>query len=133
MQQMCKLFTDPDSNQPNAFTEVLHFLSDEIISKTSDFETWHKATEGQGQRNDLDSDRVCEFSEKIEQLISSILLVVQKQSKHHVAMETESVDDNAKEDAEGKRIVVHFMFILLRKRRCWKSNFCVLLFSLDVN
>ncbi|XP_053396218.1 midasin-like isoform X2 [Mercenaria mercenaria] len=104
MQQLCKLFTDPDSSHPNAFTEVLHFLSEEINSKVSEFETWHKTIEGQGQVNDLASDAVSEFSETLEQLISSILLVVQKQSKHHVTMETENIGDSPTEETEDEEL-----------------------------
>jgi hypothetical protein len=103
IQQISKSFTDPDSHNPNAFTEVLHFLSDEISSKSSEFETWLKVIEGEGQMNDLDSDTVLDFSEKLEQLVASILLVVQKQSKHHVTIETENTSDNSPDEDKGNR------------------------------
>ncbi|KAH3728760.1 hypothetical protein DPMN_054902 [Dreissena polymorpha] len=101
--EIIKLFTDPGSESPNAFTEVLHLLVEEASVKLSEFNTWQ---ERMGSRNDdgePSKETLGWFSSRLEEIIASVLLVVQKQSKSTVSMETGS-DDVAKEENEGNSI-----------------------------
>ena len=86
MQHIAKLFCDPESEQPNAFNEVLFFLSAEVTEKSTDFRTWlekYLDIEIQIPSDICDSEAVMEFAEVSEQLMSAILIVVQKLNKHH--------------------------------------------------
>ena len=92
IEQISKQFSGPEpQSHPNAFTEVLYFLCDEISGKSCDFNTWFVSGESRAVKT-KNIEKVGEFSEQVEDLVSDILLVVQKLSKHHVTMETETGD-----------------------------------------
>lgn len=87
IQQLYELFTDPDCSQPNAFTQVLHFLCDAVSDKHSLYKAWLKEADVNVANTDgLD---VGQFAGHVEAVISSILMAVQKLTKQHAATETE--------------------------------------------
>lgn len=103
MQQLIKLFTDPDTDQPNAFTEVLHFLCDEVAAKSDNFREWQGHIGACSETvSSTSAENSSEFAVKVEGMISAILLGVQKLNKYHVAMETEN-QVPSKEDGEGSK------------------------------
>ena len=101
MQHLAKLFCDPESDQPNAFNDVLHFLSEEVSEKSGNFRSWIEEcldSTSQSTTESCDMDAIEKFGEETEELISAVLLVVQKLSKHHSTenedlKEREATDD----------------------------------------
>ena len=97
MQHLAKLFCDPESDQPNAFNDVLFFLSEDISEKSGNFRTWIEEcldSTSQSTTASCDMDAVEKFGEETEEMISAVLLVVQKLSKHH---SREKEDGNARD------------------------------------
>jgi len=87
--------TTQNNCQSNAFTQVLHFLSDEVSRKTSEYNAW--ASETKQSQGDVDSLDIGQFAGQVEELISSILLAVQKLKKQHMVTETQV------EEKEGRK------------------------------
>ena len=87
MCHIAKLFCDPGSDKPNAFNDVLLFLSDEVTQKSSDFKTWMETSlpsETELMSDSCDTEAVQDFSEEVEELMSAVLMVIQKLRKQHV-------------------------------------------------
>ena len=101
MQYIANLFCDPDcSDQPNAFNEVLFFLSSEVSQQWDTFVAWRKrceVEEGETQTDVVDIEAVKEFAEEAEQLVASVLMVVQRLRKHHVTETSDGEDKSAQE------------------------------------
>ena len=101
MQHIAKLFSDPDSlDQPNAFSEVLFFLSSEVSQKWETFMAWLErcaAEDRETETDVVDLEAVQEYSEESEQLIAAVLMVVQKLRKHHVKKASDVEEKPAEE------------------------------------
>ena len=101
MQHIAKLFCDPDcSDHPNAFNEVLFFLSSEVSLQWHTFVAWRERCEVEERETKtdvVDVEAVKEFAEEAEQLVASVLMVVQKLRKHHVTETSDGEDKSAQE------------------------------------
>lgn len=100
MQHIAKLFSDPNSDESNAFNEVLVFLSEEVRKKSHDFSSWMEnclKAEAELKGEDIDLEAVQEYSDEIEQLMAAILIVIQKLRKHHVK-DTDDSHENSPDD-----------------------------------
>ncbi|KAL4232858.1 AAA ATPase midasin [Mactra antiquata] len=94
MQQLAKLFNDPDSSHPNAFTDVIYFLCNEITDQSKKLNTWiDNVEENCTEKKDIDSNDLSQFADDVEQIVSSILLVIQKQTKLHTPTDTETMSE----------------------------------------
>ena len=99
MHHIAKLFCDPGSDKANAFNDVLFFLSDEVTQKSSDFKTWMETSlpsETEIIPDSCDTESVKEFSEDVEELMSAVLMVIQKLKKQHVR-DSEGVEKSVDE------------------------------------
>ena len=105
LQKISVQFGDPICpDHPNAFTEVLHFLSNQISEKSRNFIRWFSDCEKNKGHVESEECSYEEFSERTKSCVHHILISVQKLKKTHVSLETDENDDN-----EGKIFQLTFM------------------------
>ncbi|KAK3603576.1 hypothetical protein CHS0354_028005 [Potamilus streckersoni] len=90
-----RIFTEQAAGQSGPLNSTLDFLITQIISTVHNFQNWAAGQRGHDLDKDIDlcpqgcTDKVNEFCGALEEVVSTILLTVQKLSRAHVSINSE--------------------------------------------